>query len=116
MKSINKQLHELYASKWEALSEALQKIVEDGPQVPAHPLLLYVDNEEEWLQADLRVMIFGQETNGWEADDDTIESICVEYDKFFHKGVCWERGGHFWNGVGRFQDLLAEKFPDKKIQ
>jgi hypothetical protein len=116
MKSINEQLHELYASKWEAISEALQKIAEDGPQVPAHPLLLYVDNEEAWLQADLRVMIFGQEPNGWEADDDTIESICAEYDKFFYKGGYRKKSRPFWHGICYFLRMLAEKFPDKKIQ
>lgn len=119
MKSLNEQLYELYNSKWTALSQALQESVRDDPETPTNPLLLYVDNEEAWQQADLRVMIFGQETNDWDNWNDPskkIDHLRKVYDGFFNKGACWSYGGHFWNGVARFKKLLGEKLPGKKIQ
>jgi hypothetical protein len=119
MKSINEQLHELYASKWEALSAALLTSVKDDEKTPTHPLLLHVDNEEAWQNADLKVMIFGQETNDWEKWPQPVKSIehlLGVYDGFFNKGACRSYGGQFWNGVARFQWLLGKKYPEKKIR
>ena len=120
MKSINEQLSELYASKREALSEALPKSVEGAPHPhPTNPLLLYVGDEEAWQSAHLRVMIFGQETNSWEgyySPDKSIAHLCGMYNRFFNKGGCWEYGGYFWNGIARLQKMLGRKFSQKKIE
>ena len=118
MKSINEQLNELYASKWEALSEALQESVEGDPKTPTNPMLLYVGDEKAWQDADLRVMVFGQETNDWEgyfSTDKPIAHLCDVYDRFFNKGGCWEYGGHFWNGVARLKKMIGDKFPQRQI-
>jgi hypothetical protein len=118
MKTINEELYELYASKWEGVSAALLTSVEEDEKTPTHPLLLYVDDEEAWQNADLKVMIFGQETNDWEnwpKPVKSIEHLRSVYDGFFNKGKCWSYGG-FWNGIARFQELLNKKYPEKKIR
>jgi hypothetical protein len=119
MESINERLYALYAEKWGAIGEALQESVDDDPVTPTNPLLLYVDNEEAWQRADLRVMVFGQETNDWENEyhpDKTIERLCGVYDRFFNKGECWSYGGHFWNGLSRLKKTLDEKLPSRQVQ
>ncbi|MDR0565939.1 MAG: hypothetical protein LBG47_02725 [Prevotellaceae bacterium] len=119
MKSINEQLNELYASKWEALSEALLESVEGGaPKKPQNPMLLYVGDEKAWQNADLRVMIFGQETNDWEgyfSTDKPIAHLCDVYDRFFNKEGYRKHGGCFWNGVARLKKMIGEKFPQRQI-
>lgn len=62
------KLRELYSSKWEQLSSAMKPIVEGNNYSikPTNPLLLWPClGENEYDVADVRVMIFGQETNDW---------------------------------------------------
>jgi hypothetical protein len=89
----------------------------DAEPGPTNPLLLRIDKEDEWLSADLRIMIFGQETNDWEKQPDkSMEHLYGVYDRFFNKGECWSYGGAFWRGVSRFTDILAKKFPDRQTR
>jgi hypothetical protein len=116
MAKLNDELRKLYASNWETISEILQDIAYNDPDPqPTNPFLLYIDNEDKWLNADLRVMIFGQETNDWEELGKPIDHLLNVYDGFFNKGECWSYGGHFFNGISRFEFMLAAKYPDKKI-
>jgi hypothetical protein len=115
---MNDALLNLYATKWENLSVALKHIIEDENLEikPASPLLLYIDNEEEYKNADIRLMIYGQETNSWyEKEKETIQDIQKLYDGFFNGGDCWTYGGQFWNGVGRFVSSLQKRYSSKKI-
>jgi len=94
---------------------------------PTNPLLLSVDNEDDFRNADFRVMFFGQETKDWSAGiepqyrlnpqhDDDIGFILNIYKEFYNSGYCYiHHGGQFWNGVNRFRKMLGEKYPDKKI-
>lgn len=116
---MNEALSLLYNSKWENLSSALKQIEDDENEEikPANPLLLYIDNEEEYRSADIRLMIFGQETNSWYSEvNGNVGDIQKKYDDFFNEGDCWDYHGHFWNGVSRFIDSLQVKFPEKKIR
>jgi hypothetical protein len=116
---MNEALRVLYRSKWNNLLTAIQPILEDDNLdiKPANPLLLYIDDEEEYKSADIRLMIFGQETNGWyDNHSGTIEAVQDIYDGFFNDGECWEYGKHFWNGVNRFLSSLQTKYPGKKIK
>ncbi|MDR1645363.1 MAG: hypothetical protein LBS05_06015 [Tannerellaceae bacterium] len=115
---MNEQLRALYASRWENTSRSLQEIVNNNDKPhPTNPLLLYVDKEEEWLHAGLRVMIFGQESNDWEAyPGKSIDHLLGVYDDFFNKGACWGYGGQFWNAVARFQHLLDAAHPTTQIR
>jgi len=117
--SINQQLLDLYSSKWDKLSFELQS-VHDNLELdikPANPLLLYVDDEVKYNESEIKIMIFGQETNGWfEEKDVSIEKLQILYDEFFNKGEAWTYGGQFWNGVNRLIKSLQQKYPEKKIK
>ncbi len=115
---MNSFLTNLYSSKWDRLQTEITRINSDNEleTKPTSPLLLLVDNEAEFSSADIRILIFGQETNGWYEMDDTIEGISNNYDKFFNGGDCYSYGGQFWNGFNRFIKALQEKYPNKTIK
>jgi len=115
---MNNTLNKLYNSKWEKYHIELQNIWKDESLIkkPTNPLLLKIDDEVDFINSDLKVMIFGQETNGWYENSDDINSISNEYSNFYGTGYCYKYGGQFWNGVNRFQTLLQAKFPSKKIR
>ena len=79
---MNKELKDLYASKWEEICNMLQDFNEQDPDDDAnmatHPLLLKTDKEFE--EAELKVMFFGKETNEWNGvfeDDIELTNIFV---------------------------------------
>ncbi|SET50261.1 hypothetical protein [Hymenobacter actinosclerus] len=118
MESFNKYLESLYASKWQDLFDSIYPLLTDDnvEDTPACPLLLKVEDEEFYSNADIRIMIFGQETNSWyEPFHKDMNSIIGYYDKFFNSGECWHYSGQFWNGVSRFVKLIKERHPDKSI-
>ncbi|MBS9768266.1 MAG: hypothetical protein KGV44_12130 [Flavobacteriaceae bacterium] len=147
--TLNEQLKELYESKWEDLCKAMKPIVEndDYQEKPAYPLLLSTnqyDNEgnltESWYaDADLKVMVFGQETNKWTADEKSgmddfgtppnpvfdpeisLGAVMGLYEDFYssrkeEKGFNFNnRYGTFHYGFSTFIKLLTEKIPNKSF-
>jgi len=117
---IDKQLKDLYLERWELLSEKLKNIVETSEYSikPANPLLLTLKDETKFIEADIRIMIFGQETNSWgkEGFHNDINKTLKRYDDFFHEKGYWEYGKGFWNGVLLFLDKIHAKYPNKKIE
>jgi len=112
------QLINLYKENWENLKTAFVKILEEEQfeQKPTNPLLIYL-NEKEYLNADIKVMIFGQETNDWgkNFNGQLVETLEI-YDEFYNTGYAINNyGGHFWNGYNRFINLLKKNYKDKKI-
>ncbi len=113
---MNEELREIYQTKWDDLSTKLNEIITDSTLdiKPANPLLVFVN--EEYKDADIRIMIFGQETNGWEGDfQDDINVSLNLYNHFYNSNNCFSYGGQFWNGYNRFLTLLKNKYPDRKI-
>lgn len=116
--SINQKLQALYDSKWQGLITAMQPILQDAKpeELPASPLLLKVDDEQAYQNADIKLIIFGQETNRWyESFHGDANAILGYYDDFFNGGKYKSYGGQFWNGVARFITLLQERYPSKTI-
>lgn len=115
---MNEKLMELYSSKWNNLMNGLNSIYEDDNLLikPTNPLLIKIQSGIDYDSADFRLMIFGQETNGWYEEDDTIEGVLKGYSDFLKDDYCFKYGGHFWNGISRFNSLLSSKFPDKNFQ
>jgi hypothetical protein len=116
---MNDQLLNLYNSKWDNLCSAMQPILADKTLElkPTCPLLLTIGNEEEFNNAEIRLMVYGQETNSWYNEfHNNQQPIIDNYDSFFNDGECWSYGGQFWNGVSRFISSLQTKYPDKKIK
>ena len=69
---INDSLINLYGSHLLALYAALKPIYDgkDYAVKPALPFLLWPKNNgNDWTNADLKVMIYGRETNGWDNPD-----------------------------------------------
>ena len=66
---MKKQLINLYENHWGNLSVNLKKILDDEKQIqkPTNPLLINL-NESLYKDSDIKVLIFGQETNDWEND------------------------------------------------
>jgi len=115
---MNSQLQKIYLEKWNVISEKLKIILEDESKEykPTNPLLLFID-EEKLKNADIKVMIFGQETNDWDGDFKNDMSISLDnYDEFLNLNNPFSYGGQFWNGFNRFLTLLSEKYPSKKIE
>lgn len=110
--SINKQLKELYESCWKDLNQYGKKI---SSIKPANPLLLKII-EEEYEQADLKVMIFGQETWGWHEFSTSIEEGMNRYENFFVTNFTQgKKKGAFRQAFNYFKTELNNHFKDKKI-
>ena len=114
---MNETLQKLYKSSWNIFSKELMEIINDDEKEnkPTNPLLLYID-EKKYENADIKVMIFGQETNDWEGDFQNNPNLSLEtYDDFYNSNDCFGYAGQFWNGYNRFLTLLSNKFPEKSI-
>jgi len=123
---MNNQLFELYSSKWDKLCTAMLPIIEKENIKPTNPLLLYINGKEEGIEdyneADIRVMVFGQETNKWHnellrsgafAD---IQKLIDEYDYAFNTDDMFCLNTPFWKDFKKFRILLGEKYPIKTIR
>lgn len=114
---INKKLEALYKQNWESLSSKLFEINknEDNKLTASHPLLIKV-NEEKYQNSDIKIMIVGQETNGWYDDFTGDMNISLNgYESFFNSNYCYSYGGQFWNGVKKFKTKIEEKYPNKNV-
>ncbi|MTI20906.1 hypothetical protein E1176_07725 [Fulvivirga sp. RKSG066] len=115
---INQQLKQLYKNAYGKLVEPLrQKNSLLGYRDKAtNPLLIQVDNNYE--KADMKIMIFGQETNSWLSEINRgvfcgeIQPVLECYKSFFLSGNCFKYGGSFWNGIKRFKSNLKSEYPN----
>ena len=92
---VNERLENLYSDNW-------QQLIENGKEKEAaNPLLIKVSNS--YIEADLKVMIFGQETYGWNGtlgDKNTdIEFLMSDYDAYLHNDEKYEF--HYKNRLKR---------------
>jgi hypothetical protein len=88
--------------------------------------LLYIEGREEkvedYSEADIRVMVFGQETNGWWTDLPKanafadMEMLIDKYDEGFNTDDIFLLKTPFWNGFDKFRQIFGEKYPGKKIR
>ena len=117
---MKEELLELYNSKWVELFAELKPIMDDVSEIikPACPLLISIEDDDHYKSADIKLMIFGQETNSWHfsGSSESVKDAQDSYDEFFNSGDCWGYGKAFWNGVKRFMTLLQNKYPEKRIQ
>ena len=142
---LHEQLKALYASRWETLCHALQNFVcdERASVKPAYPFLLSLvrwkgsqPTESWYTDADLRVMVFGQETNSWAGENDdfgtppspvfssnvSMEAVMGIYEEFYasyyQEGTFSYKGpryGTFHYGFNCFTSLLNAAFPGRRI-
>lgn len=92
-RSLNDRLVNLYGSKLPALYAAVKPLFEDPNAVkPALPLLIELNDDESYENADIRVMIFGRETNNWNDKKErsqcpfgTYNFACTSYDDYLNE-------------------------------
>ena len=94
--SINVKLRKLYEEKWIILENKAKEIAEIS-----HPLLIKVD-EEKFTNSDIKILIFGQETDGWfdKFPNKNIDEIMNEYHQYLTYSNDKDRRP-FWNNISK---------------
>ena len=90
-------LQSIYESEFQALERTKDHFI-GSADCPTNPLMLKAP--ESYLEADTKVMIFGQETNDWVGEFSSsreVESLLNTYDKFFNAGKCYKHRGPFFH-------------------
>jgi hypothetical protein len=98
----------------------LNETFTDQISLDAPTNLFCLKASDDYMQSDVKVMIFGQETNDWEREfphPDGLPHLLNVYDEFFNNGRCFSYGGQFWNGFSKIQDRIREEYSEesKKI-
>ena len=111
---MNELLRNLYSSKWGKLSEMLQSFNDDDPEdlenLATHPLLIKTD--DEYANADLKVMFFGQETNDWNGvfeEDTNVDDVVDVYENFYLKKGYEQYGKPFWNFIRNLKSTQSKR-------
>jgi len=110
---MNEELKQLYAKKWNNL------IINAKGTDAAYPLLIKVS--EEYQNAEIKVMIVGQETDGWcgvlEENKKNIDSVQETYFNYLYKNNKDKNRRAFWNkkNFKYFQEELINIFSSKKV-
>lgn len=116
--SINDKLEILYKKYWDDFiqkAKSLNSNISNEKLQVANPLLIKV-NEEEYMNSDIKVMIYGQETFGWHELDTPIKDEMCKYESFINnKPWKMKTKSSFWKAFKFFKDELSNSFPDKKI-
>jgi len=123
---INQKLASYYASRWSNLCQALDS--NELYSYEHNPLLLNIDNSDDFEKADIKVMLFGQDMsaedeNGWYKYDRHADILndCMPAIKTFNNktGACNPNGKRQTSGMGGgmnlFIDRLNDKFKDKQV-
>jgi hypothetical protein len=98
-----------YQKEWGASISSFT-LTSFNEEYPTNPLLL--DVPSSYFDADLKIMIFGQETNDWEGlfpHSIGMNYLLENYRDFYSSDYCYSYGGQFWNGVSKFKNMLIEK-------
>jgi len=109
---MNQKLTKLYQSEWDDL------ILNSKSTDATYPLLIKVG--KEYQDADIRIIIVGQETDGWcgilEENKKSIIDAQNTYFNYFYKSKDKNRRP-FWNrkNFKYFQEQLSEKLSPKKV-
>ncbi len=123
---INQKLAFYYASRWSNLCKALDS--NELYSYEYNPLLLNIVNSDDFENADIKVMLFGQDMSAgdWYMYDkdkllDEKGMLSPEIKTFDSKtGACNVDGKRQTRGMGGgmnlFIDRLNEKFKDKKVR
>jgi len=115
--SVNKELKKLYEKYWDDVMIEGKKVIKDTTikiDHPANPFLLAID-EKKYEEANFKVMIFGQETWGWDGDfGKTIDELMGHYAKS-KKDYLDGRNKGFSQGYHFFQEEITEKYRNKKF-
>jgi hypothetical protein len=84
---------------------------------------LFLVPSKKYNDADIKIMVFGQETNGWigvygdpdNKEDKDVDFMLDEYDRFFNGREWYNYGKQFWSTIKEIIGRLQETQQDKKI-
>lgn len=116
---MNEALEKLYRKNWDNLVSEIQKTDKKSAQ----PLLLKVS--DEYIQADIKVMLVGQETNGWgicfNEKQESVNDLMQKYQTYFYetrKERKQDRKRAFWNkrNFKYFEEKLKQYFSNQKVE
>jgi len=95
-------LFEVYQSQLPEYQKAISDYLALNPKKTiANPLLISDHSVDIFSSGELRMMFFGQETNGWYNDKELkVKILQKAYDDFYTSNYCYSYGGQFWNGMG----------------
>ena len=124
--NINDKLRQLYVDKLGAGNPCFLQILREQRRStdiaiqPAYPLLIKIKDEAKYKNADLRIMIFGQETNRWETEVSKMEIPTEESCKYIGETVDEFMKAHikhrskadlktpFWIAFKKLNELTSE--------
>ncbi|WP_415901674.1 hypothetical protein ACMXYR_11385 [Neptuniibacter sp. QD29_5] len=114
--SINQNILDNYKVKWAGLMDNLSEL---DTSKYTNPFLITFD-EDLLSKAELKVMIFGQETKGWGDRFGILtnpEHTVAMYEKFFCQKNFYKGYGKssFWKAFRFFEKQLGKAYPDKSI-
>lgn len=109
----NKQLYDLYEQHWDSLVSSVDQLPEAAK--PAHPLLLQLPDEQNYKQADIKVMFVGQETNGWNQTfgSRSITELQESYCNFITSKA--SKNSIFWTFIKSCMRSLEKANPNDSI-
>jgi hypothetical protein len=118
---IYEELYKLYHDfddKIYGLIKDKNKLIKNKKDKLVYPLFIYPT--DEYINADVKIIIFGKETNGWYGiygsnDDVDVCSIMDNYNDFFGTKYCYTYGGQFWNMIKYLINKIKEDKKEKKI-
>ena len=113
----NEELKKLYEVIDDEIYHIIKPINEklDNPQRATNPL--YLSIPKEYFKADIKLMVFGQETNGWNEEyEDDVDSLLDLYRDFFESKDCYKYGKQFWNGTKILLNRITENLNPKKTE
>ncbi len=111
---MNDELAELYNSQWGLLQEEASKLSVNA----ANPLLIKVD--QKYIDSDIKVMIVGQETDGWHGKLNsgglTVEKLMDGYSDYFSQRAMHGKRA-FWNrkNYKYFEEELTKCFVNRNV-
>lgn len=118
----NEQLIKLYKSKMEDLTPEIDKLnneVLKGQARATNPLLIQADSN--YLNADIKIMFFGQETNIWhEKHGDflyhgNVDKLTRFYSNFFLNKNYKNHKSPFWNGINELEAEIKKELDNQSV-
>lgn len=106
MNELNKKLEQLYLSQTDNIFKMYKELNQLGMNSFSYPLLLHVW-EEEYSKAPIKLMIIGQETNGWEAVLETPDNVISSMKIYEGFNLGRNYNSTFWQWVHKINHMLG---------
>lgn len=106
MNELNKKLEQLYLSKMDDLSKMYAELERSGLTDYSWPLLLHVC-EEEYSKTPIKLMVIGQETNGWGAKLEKAEDVVPSMGVYEGFNLGRSYNSTFWQWAHKINGMLG---------